>query len=233
MANAKRISRKELLNEPDEFITMTGKVVNWCRDHEKELYTAGVIVALLVVIISGWTVFSARTESKASTMFSAAQAKYAGIMTTSSDAKQAAVAVNEDFKNVAQEYSGTDAGKLATLMVGQTAYDAGDYDEAIEWWNKSLKALSGDPIESSRALLGLGYAYEQKADYDKALEMYNKVLAVKMGLGKEEAALAVARIYEVKGDAGKSVQAYEKFAADYPGSAYAQMVKEKLAASAS
>ena len=231
MANANRISRKELLNEPDEFITMTGKVVTWCREHEKELYTAGVIVALLVVIISGWSMFSARTENKASSMFSAAQAKYATIL-TKSDAKEAATATKAEFKNVAQEYSGTDAGKLAAAMVAQTAYDAGDYGEAIEWWNKALNAVSGDPIEKSKILIGLGYSYEQNADYDNALDNFNKVLEVKMGLGKEEAALALARIYEAKGDAGKSRQAYEKFAADYPDSAYAQMVQEKLAASA-
>ncbi|MBI9075618.1 MAG: tetratricopeptide repeat protein [Desulfatibacillum sp.] len=231
MANTKRISRKDLLNEPDEFITMTGKVVRWCRENEKQLYTAGVIGCLVIVILAGWSFFANRAENKASSLFSSTQAKYATLL-NQSDAKEAALATAQEFKNLAQEYPRTDAGRLANAMAGQTAFDSGDYDGAIEWWEKALKALSTDPLEKSRVLLGLGYAYEQKADYDNAEKTFTQVLDMKMGLGKEDASLALARIYETTGDAQKSIQAYEKFVADFPDSAYAQLAKEKLAASA-
>ena len=220
-----------IVERTDEFISMTGKVVNWCRDHEKQLYTAGVIAALVIVIITGWSVFATRTENKASSMFSSAQAKYTTILNRS-DAKEAAAATNTEFKNVAEEYPRTDAGRLANAMAGQTAFDSGNYDEAIQWWEKALKAMGGDPLEKSRVLLGLGYAYEQKGDHDNAVKMFQQVLDMKMGLGKEDASLSLARLYEAMGDTPKSTQAYEKFVADFPDSAFAQMAKEKLAAMA-
>jgi len=42
----KKISRKELLKEPDEFLTTTTKVIKYTRENPRQV-TTGVIVAVM------------------------------------------------------------------------------------------------------------------------------------------------------------------------------------------
>ena len=53
MAKKRKKTRKELLKEPDEFMTLSGKLIKFAVEHKKQLtYGLGIILAL-VVIISG------------------------------------------------------------------------------------------------------------------------------------------------------------------------------------
>jgi hypothetical protein len=78
MAKKRKKTRKELLKEPDEFMTLTGKVIGFAVEHKTQLtyglgiihktqltYGLGIILAL-VIIVSGVRFFSIRAEKKAS-----------------------------------------------------------------------------------------------------------------------------------------------------------------------
>ena len=42
MAKQKRVTRKQLLKEPDEFITTTGRIIAWGRKYTRQVaYAAG------------------------------------------------------------------------------------------------------------------------------------------------------------------------------------------------
>ena len=64
MAKKQKKTRKELLKEPDEFMTLTGKVIGFAVDHRTQLtYGLGIVLAL-VIIVSGVRFFSIRAEKK-------------------------------------------------------------------------------------------------------------------------------------------------------------------------
>lgn len=229
MVKKKRVSRKQLLNEPDEFISFTGKLIRWFRAHETELYTAVVVVALLLLILSLWYFFSVRSEKKAGAMFQTAQEKYVMALEKTSPI-EAAMAVSEDFARVAKEHPNTPGGRLGMITLAQTLTDRGDYDEAIKWYEKALGGFVGDPLVTSQVRLGMAYACEAKKDYPKAVENFSKVLDITGGVGLEDASMGIARIYETMGEIQKSLDAYKSFVSDFPDSAYVLIAKEKLVA---
>ena len=57
MAKKRKKTRKELLKEPDEFMTISGKLIGFAVDHKNQLtYALGIIVAL-ALIFSGISFF--------------------------------------------------------------------------------------------------------------------------------------------------------------------------------
>ena len=54
----KKITRKQLLKEPDEFITTTGKVIRFFRENQKQMTLGGIILgAVLAAGILGYSYF--------------------------------------------------------------------------------------------------------------------------------------------------------------------------------
>ena len=61
MAKKIKKTRKELLKEPDEFITISGKLIGFMVAYKNQLtYALGIIVAL-ALIFSGYRFFSIRS----------------------------------------------------------------------------------------------------------------------------------------------------------------------------
>ena len=76
MAKQKRVTRKQLLKEPDEFITLTGRIIRWGRQYARQVaYGAGAGLILLVVI-AAYGYFSRNAENKAYLLLDQAVDKY-------------------------------------------------------------------------------------------------------------------------------------------------------------
>ena len=76
MAKKIKKTRKELLKEPDEFMTISGKFIGFIVEYKNQVtYALGIIVAL-ALIFSGYRFFSIRSENKASALLGQGLAKY-------------------------------------------------------------------------------------------------------------------------------------------------------------
>jgi len=75
------------------------------------------------------------------------------------------------FKDIADKFSGTDAGNLANYYAGMAYLNTGKYSEAIA----SLEKFKADDMMLSTLAVGaIGDAYSQKNQKDQALEYYIK-----------------------------------------------------------
>jgi tetratricopeptide (TPR) repeat protein len=75
------------------------------------------------------------------------------------------------FVKIADEYSGTDAGKLANYYAGMAYLNIGKFDEAIQYLGKFK---SNEAIVNALAIGGIGDAYSQKNNQKEALDYYVK-----------------------------------------------------------
>ena len=67
----KKKTRKQLLKEPDEFITFTGKAITFVTGYQKQIsYTLCAIVAIALIFF-GYRFFAQRAETKAFSRFRA------------------------------------------------------------------------------------------------------------------------------------------------------------------
>lgn len=77
------------------------------------------------------------------------------------------------FVDIADKYSGTDAGNLANYYAGIAYLNTGKYTEAIEYLGKFK---SDDVVLSALAKGAIGDAYSQKKQPKEALEYYLKAV---------------------------------------------------------
>jgi len=77
------------------------------------------------------------------------------------------------FVDIADKYSGTDAGNLANYYAGVAYLNTGKYTEAIEYLNKFK---SEDIVLSALAKGAIGDAYSQQNQPKEALENYLKAV---------------------------------------------------------
>ena len=227
MAKKRKKTRKELLKEPDEFMTLSGKLIKFAVEHKKQLtYGLGIILAL-VVIISGVRFFSIRAENKAAAMLDQSLTEYNRLK---AEKTPAAVygAVSSGFQNILQKYGDKHSGKIARLLYANICYDAGKYQQAIDLYNISLKDFEKQPGIHSQILSSLGYAYEEQQEYSKAISYFEKISTAPGQILRDEALFHLGRLYNKLGQPQKSKEAYQKIISDHPDYIYIDIVREEI-----
>lgn len=228
MTKKKRVTRKQLLKEPDEFITTTGRIIRWGRQYTRQVaYAAGAFLILLVVI-AGYRYFSNNAENKAFLLLDEAVGRYE-TQKTDVDAHVAYEDTRIDFEYIIRKYDNTEGGKLATVIFAGISYDAGDAEKAIQLYEAALTYFKNDTAYQNLLWSGLGYAYEKKQDVSRAISCFEKIAGGEDPVVKDIALFNMGRLYHELGDTVKSKQAYERLATEHTDSMYYQLAREKVA----
>jgi len=228
MAKQKRVTRKQLLKEPDEFITTTGRIIRWGRQYTRQVaYAAGALL-LFLVVITGYRYFSNNAENRAFSMLDQAVSNYEG-KKTDMDVLTAYEGVKEDFEYIIRKYDNTEGGKLATVVFARISYDANNVDRAIQLYEAALAYFENNPTYQNFLWSGLGYAYEKKQDVRMAISWFEKIAGGEDPVVKDVALFNMGRLYHDLGDTAKSMQAYERLTTEHTDSIYYQLAMEKVA----
>jgi tetratricopeptide (TPR) repeat protein len=228
MAKRKKVSRKKLLKEPDEFITFSGKLIQFGMQYKKQITYAVTGAVALIVLITGYRFFSIRSENKAMFVLNQAVAKYDKSV-QSGDANQAYQNVAQDFETLLDKYGNKQAGKLAGVTFANICFDAGEYNKSIELYQEALDHFKHYPILHNLILSGLGYAHEQINENERAVSYFEQIIASDDKTLHDEALFHLGVLYEKLGQNEKSEEAFNQIISDYPDSMYIDIVKERTA----
>jgi tetratricopeptide (TPR) repeat protein len=228
MAKQKRVTRKQLLKEPDEFITTTGRIIGWARQYTRQAAYAAGAFFLFLVVIAGYRYFSNNAENKAFLLLDQAVGNYEDTK-SGMDALAAYESAKEDFEYIIKKYDNTEGGKLATVVFAGISYDADDVERAIQLYETALTYFRSDATYQNFLWSGLGYAYEKKKDVRMAISCFEKIAGGEDPVVKDVALFNMGRLYHKLGDTAKSNQAYERLATEYTDSIYYQLAMEKVA----
>ncbi len=221
----KRVSRKKLLKEPDEFISTTSKVIQFLREHERQLTIYGIIVLVIAALAGGAYTYLGWQRGKAQS------AQQQGLRLYQDAFRQGANPEGEKenlqkalakFQEALSIYRWGRVAQISELYIGHCDFALKQYDQAIAAYSRCLEG----PFRSM-ALDGLGYSYEAKGDYNKALEDYQKNMAENSPY-QEEAALGAARCYEALNQKQKALEVYQKALAKNPKSRIADFIQWKI-----
>jgi tetratricopeptide (TPR) repeat protein len=219
---------KHDLEQPDAFQEAFGKVVDYVRENRQKLYLATGVATLAIVLIAGYVLYSAHTETEASKAYFDAKLKVmmADPMGTGFAAPEAVKALEQ----VVEKYPSTQAAQNARYELGNLYYNAGDYDRSMQTYRGFLDKAGGKDLRKIYAWLGVGYAHEAKKEYDKALEAFTKVVDAKPGNVHEGIGYRnIARIYEEMNDRDKALDYYRKALEKTKEPAAAAILKRKIA----
>jgi tetratricopeptide (TPR) repeat protein len=227
MAKKRKKTRKELLREPDEFMTISGKLIGFAVDHKNQLTYALGIIVVLALIISGIRFFSIRAENNASALLDKSLTKY-NTMKAEKQPDEIYGAVSADFQFILNKYDGKKSAKLARLTYANICYNAGKYQQAIELFKTALTDFAKYPMIHHQILSNLGYAYEQQEDYSTAVGYFKKISAAPEPIMRDEALYHLGLLYDKLGENEKSREVYNKILTDHQDFIYIDLVKERM-----
>jgi tetratricopeptide (TPR) repeat protein len=225
---AKKVTRKQLLKEPDEFITFSARLFQFAIKYKMQLLAGVGMLCAVLVLLSGLVYFSKKSEEKAFSLMQQGITKYKTLSQTIGPAK-AYQEVNADFEFILKKYSSKDGGKLARVSYADICYKAGEYDKAISLYLESLENLGDHQPVKYLVLSGLGYSYAAKKEYREAATYFEKIALGPESIMKDESLFNLGRIYHALGNPEKSKESYGKIVSDHPDSIYIELAKDRLA----
>ena len=183
----------------------------WIESNQKPLSTAVFAIVVIIALYLGYGKFYEEPLNKEAHAEMFMAEKY--FETDSFN-----LALNGDgqylgFVDIADDYSGTAAGKLANYYAGISYLNLGDNESAIDYLS-SFNA--NDEIISSIALGSLGDAYMNLGEIDEAITYYEK--AINNSNNKFTAPLYLKRAalaHESNGNFSDALAHYETIKADY------------------
>jgi|YNPNPStandDraft_1061719.scaffolds.fasta_scaffold01416_7 tetratricopeptide (TPR) repeat protein len=229
-----KVARKRLLKEPDEFITISARMIGLLRHYGNWAMAFGVLILLVGLGIWGWRQHQERTERQAMELQAQAQQVYRNALEqTDETARRDLMAKAVDrFQKVIQQYQGTHAAWVARIYRGHACYALGRYEEAIHDYESAMGTTpSGRDLQEMRALAlqGLGYAWMAKGDRDKALE-YFQLLKERGGAPFQRTAQwNIARLLERQGRSEEALEIYKEIEKSFAEGYYGQLAKAKVA----
>jgi predicted negative regulator of RcsB-dependent stress response len=223
----KKVSRKELLKGPDEFMTLSEKAALFVSEHSK-VFKVGVtaLVAALLIYL-GVTSYIHYIDKKGQTAYNKGYREVLNSLSQTPEKRDLKKA-KEFFNQVINDYGFSKVSLLASPQIAYLQFQEKKYDEAISLYNAFLKE---DPPAEYRdmAHLAIAACHEEKGDFSKAIEILQGVTSAPSSLLREEAMLSLARLYRLANQNDKAKETLEKFVETFQNSPFFPLAKAYLA----
>ena len=206
-----RITRKELLRQPDQFLTRSARVIAWVEMNAASiLYGAGAVI-LAVVLVGGWFVWRTNRHARAEALlFEAMNAGGNG------EVAQQGASLNDQInglQSLVRDYGGTPAAIQAYWNLGRLYFARAEYVAALEAFGQARSRLSDSDNALMSAMISLNVAYAEEAQgaCERALQNFESVLnATAATWLRSEAYLGMGRCHEQSGLPEKAVEVYDR-----------------------
>lgn len=198
VGSPKRISRKDL-RQPDQFITLTRKLLDLLRRHRAPFLASLALVILAALGLWGWDLYVSRHNRLAGQEY----------------ARGLALFHNRKYLDASQTFARAAAYRWSTYRRLGLLYQANSHI-ALQEFGKALPPLKellhqarSDPFLRQVALLSLAYAHERSGQWRDAAASFAEA-AKTQGPFQEEALLGKARSSLQAGDLKEALASYQQ-----------------------
>lgn len=222
----RKIKRKEI-KKPDEFITFSAKVLQWCAENLRILFGVALGFALILAIVGAVFLFRVSRDAKATELYQKALALYPTVSPGGNDSREYAQATAA-LEEIQQRYGSTNVATTALVDLGNIYFEQGEYDKAILCYNDFLQRTKRTHALHDQVLVSLGETYEAKESYEAALEIYQLLGKEGAPVYQAQAQLYLGRAYEAMGDKTKAMVYYDNYLNESPAPLYGEWIRIKL-----
>lgn len=220
-------ARKRDLNQPDEFITTSSRMLEKIIEHKQSA-----IIALLALLIMGcggylYYFFSERKEAEAFRTLSEIQNNYHQLV--QQDKEKAYDTAVPEFTQFLSNFKGTVGGNIALFTFANIHYEHRRFEEAITLYQQAMSRIKKEPYLNDFIISNLAYSYLQKSDYPEAITYYERLTKSTSKAFKEDAWYKLGILYELTGNIPKSQEAFQKIVNEFTDSAYIEIARKKIA----
>jgi len=220
----KKVTRKELLKAPDEFMTLSARAVLFVKEHSKQFEYLGMAIAAIVVIYLGANTYLKYINKKGQNVYNTAYSALSKNMAPNMNQEELKRS-EELFKEVIERYGLSKVSKLALPELAYLKFLDKKYDEAISLYQKFLNEVPDKATYQSMARMALAACYEQKGEFKMAIETLEKIMSGPDDLFKEQAMLNLSRVYRLAYQEEKSKKILKEFINTYGNSPFLPLAK--------
>ena len=219
-----QMSRKKLLQEPDEFLSLSQQIWLWVHENrEKSGMIAGGIIAavLLAVGVKGYV---ERSHGQRSTAVATAVARY-------TDAPGGAIPADlqKELATLADRYAGSPEGAVARFFEAGALAAAGETAKARTIYAAVVSAAAQQPDLALLARQSLAYLDLAGGSVDAALASFQDLLKTSNGaIARAQIMMEIAAIHEKQGRTAEARQVYQDVLAQHPDGSWAAAAKDRL-----
>jgi tetratricopeptide (TPR) repeat protein len=224
----KKVSRKKLLKEPDEFISTTARTIEFFTTYQRQILRLAIIVLVVVAAVAGGFYYLRWQEGKALDMQDQGLKLYqeayrSSLENPGTEKKEDFKKALDKFQEALSAYKWGRTAQISELYLGNCYFGLKEYDQAQTAYSRCLEGPFR-PI----ALNGLAYSCEAKGDWNKALEYFQKGCDSRDNPFQLESMLGTARCYEAMSQKPKALEAYQKALAQFSKSTMAEFIRWKV-----
>lgn len=206
-------SIEETLTRSEQFIENNQKIIS---------YVVIGILALVAIYMAYMRFVQAPKEKEALAQMYVAEQYF--------EQDSFAMALNGDanypgFLEIIDEFSGTNAGRLANYYAGICYLRTGDYDNAIKY----LENYKSDDMSVSIVAKGAtGDAYMEKGDVEKAISFYKKAVSNTNDFLSPVYLMKLGMAYESQNKNAEAEEAYTRIKTDFSQSREARQIEKYI-----
>lgn len=224
----KKLSRKELLKNTDEFLTLSGKVVLYFNQHTRQLRLIGIaVVAIAVFYLAIWG-YIKHTNKMGQEAYNVAYNTLVQSLQHEKADKDGIKRSETLFEAVISDYGMSKAADLALAQVGHVKFTNKQYDDAIDYYDKFSTKASDNEAYETLTLLALAACHEAKGEMKKAAGILDGIIETSDNPFRENAMLNLERIYRLGNQPEKADKILKTFAKEYANSPFYPMVKARI-----
>jgi predicted negative regulator of RcsB-dependent stress response len=224
----KKLSRKELLKNTDEFLTLSGKVAQFVNQHMHQVKLVGIGLGVIAVAYIAIWGYMKHTNKMGQTAYNAAYNTLVQNFQSEKPDKDTIKKSEKLFEEVISDYGMSKAADLALAQVGHAKFETKNFDDAIGYYDEFATKTSNNEAYETLTLLALAACYEAKGDMKKAEGILDGVIQSADNPFRESAMLNLERVYRLDNQPEKANELLKTFAKEYSNSPFFPMVKARL-----
>ena len=223
----KKITRKELLKDTDEFMTFSERAAQFVKEHLRQFQYLGITIGACLLIYLGINTYVNYINKKGQNAYNIAY--YTVEKEIKPDEYQKHLKQTEEsFNEVLNKYGMSKVSKLVLPQLAYIKFIKNEYNEAISLYEKFSNDLSDNTPYQSLTKIGLAASYEAQGELKKATEILKQIMDGPDNFFKELAMMSLARVYRLANQEDISKEILKEFIAKFKSSPYMPIAKAHL-----
>lgn len=226
---AKRtITRKELLNSPDEFLTFSERVVQRLSAYRRQIKIGGVVLAVLCLAYLGVYGYFRHVNSTGQELYNQAAEALPQAPKPGENPTEQILEAEKRFQKVIEDAPRSRAARLALPQIAHAKFVEKKYEEAIALYEAYLKKVTGEPQYENLVYMAMASTYEAKGTLEKAREYLQKILDRSGNPFEATAMLGMIRLYHQERQTEKAKELAKAFSEKFKDSPFLPLAKAYL-----
>jgi len=219
MAKKIKITRKELLKEPDQFLSSTDKVLLFFRKNR-----SFVIGGVLGVMLLGLSLLGYQNYEKSRTM--KFESLYFKMEQITEESENKGKKLQEQLIAIRDQIDEGPHRNRASLFLGDIYFQYEDYDKAKSIYQEVRSKSSG--LNHEIATVNLAYTYEAMGNLKKAIDLYKLTINSNSNFPLFQVYWSLARCHEDNNDTSSALLILREMQIKFSGSAELKNIDSRI-----